>query len=312
MLLKFRNPRRILDRPLDFNLDYRRFAWVSQKNKYLRVRVKLNMMSDIFYLLDGHNKMNVQDIILQLIEIFDEKNVLVDAESKQKYGTDFTQRYSPTPLAVVFPRCEEEVVRLVKLANEHRLKLVPSGGRTGYSGGAVAAFQEIVVSFERMNKVLAFNAKDRTVRCQTGIITKELQEFAQQNHLFYPVDFASSGSSQIGGNIATNAGGIKVIRYGLTRNWVSGLRVVTGNGDVLELNHGLIKNATGYDLLQLFIGSEGTLGFITEATIKLTECPLPQKVMLFSFSRKEYLMELLNEFKALRYLSAFEFFLIKR
>jgi len=135
----------------------------------------------------------------------------------------YTQYYSPDPMAVVFPKNEKELISLVRLANELSLKLVPSGGRTGYSGGAVAAFKEIVVSFDKMNKILSFCEEDRNVCCQPGLITKELQEFAKANDLFYPVDFASSGSSLIGGNIATNAGGIKVIRYGLTRNWISGL-----------------------------------------------------------------------------------------
>ncbi len=101
------------------------------------------------------------------------------------------------------------------------------------------------------------------------MVTKQLQQFAEDKGLYYPVDFASSGSSQIGGNIGTNAGGIKVIRYGMTRNWVAGLKVVTGTGDLLELNQDLIKNATGYDMRQLFIGAEGTLGFVVEATMRL-------------------------------------------
>src|SRR5690606_24682768 len=113
------------------------------------------------------------------------------------------------------------------------------------------------VSFDRMNRVLDFDPADRLVRCQAGLVTEGLQNFAADQGLFYPVDFASAGSSQIGGNIATNAGGIKVIRYGLTRNWIAGLKVVTGGGQVLELNRGLVKNATGYDLRHLFIGSEG-------------------------------------------------------
>jgi FAD/FMN-containing dehydrogenase len=252
--------------------------------------------------------MNDEAVLLTLIDIFGKNAVLFDTESRNKYGIDYTQYYSPDPVAVVFPKNEEQLVSLVQLANKLSLKLVPSGGRTGYSGGAIAAFKEIVVSFEKMNKILSFCEEDRSVRCQPGLITKELQEFAKTKDLFYPVDFASSGSSQIGGNIATNAGGIKVIRYGLTRNWVTGLRVVTGNGEILELNNGLIKNATGYDFLNLFIGSEGTLGFITEATIKLIEEPLPQKVVLFSLNQKNHLLNILNKCRTLRYLSAFELF----
>src|SRR5690554_7356848 len=120
-----------------------------------------------------------------------------------------------------------------------------------------------------MNQILAFNEMDRTAVCQPGVVTQQLQMFAEDKGLYYPVDFGSAGSSQIGGNIATNAGGIKVIRYGMTRNWVLGLTVVTGKGEVLRLNNGMVKNATGYALQHLFIGSEGTLGVITEAYMKL-------------------------------------------
>src|SRR5699024_12276165 len=119
---------------------------------------------------------------------------------------------------------------------------------------------------DRMNKVVSFNPFDRAVKVQAGVVTQQLQEFAEEQGLFYPVDFASAGSSQIGGNIGTNAGGIKVIRYGMTRDWVSGVTVVTGAGDVLELNKGRMKNATGYDLRQLFIDAEGTQGHVVEAT----------------------------------------------
>lgn len=247
-------------------------------------------------------------IFSQLQEIFGEPNVRWDHDALQKYGTDATQYYTPNPLAIVFPQSELEVVNLVRFANDHALKLVPSGGRTGYSGGAVAIEHEIVVSFEKMNSMLELNSHDRTIRCQPGVITKDLQDFVMQRNLFFPVDFASSGSSQIGGNIATNAGGIRVVRYGLTRQWVIGLRVVTGKGEILNLNCGLIKNATGYDLMQLFIGSEGTLGFITEATLKLTEPPIASKVVLMSVLDKRYFMDILNELRALQSINAFEFF----
>lgn len=129
------------------------------------------------------------------------------------------------------------------------------------------------------------------------MITQQLQQFAADKQLFYPVDFASSGSSQIGGNIATNAGGIKVVRYGLTRNWVAGLKVVTGSGEVLDLNHGLVKNATGYDLRQLFIGSEGTLGFITETTMQLTNPPKNLSVMVLGISDVASIMKTFQSLK---------------
>lgn len=254
------------------------------------------------------NFSNPETILSELREIIDPSRVVVSGDDLQFYGRDWTRFYQPAPLAVVFPQDVEEVSQLVKLANRHVIGLVPSGGRTGLSGGAVALHGEIVVSFDRMNKIGNFDPVNRTVNCQAGVVTGQLQAFALSQELYYPVDFASAGSSQIGGNIATNAGGIKVIRYGLTRDWIAGLQVVTGNGDVLELNKGLVKNATGYDFRHLFIGSEGTLGFITEATIKLTRAPRNLKVLLLAVTTLDALMEVLACFKQRIDLTAYEFF----
>ena len=248
-------------------------------------------------------------LIQKLETIFTDKNsVLNDKESLQTYGKDWSKIHQPNPLAIVFPKTTEQVQALVKLAYKESISLVPSGGRTGLSGGAVAANQEVVVSFEKMNQILEFNALDRSVHCQAGVITQQLQDLATENGLFYPVDFASSGSSQIGGNISTNAGGIKVVGYGLTRNWVLGLTVVTGSGEILKLNQGLVKNATGYDLRHLFIGAEGTLGFITEATMKLARAPQNFSVIVLGIADIPALMKVFNAFQNALDLSAFEFF----
>jgi len=240
--------------------------------------------------------------------ILPSSRIRTSAEDLAHWGRDWTRSFAAAPAAVVFPETVDEVVALTRLANAERLALVPSGGRTGLSGGAVAGAGEIVVSFERMNRILGFDAADRIVRCQPGVVTRTLQAFAEEQGLSYPVDFASSGSSQIGGNIATNAGGIKVIRYGLTRDWIAGLTVVTGTGEVLELNQGLVKNATGYDLRHLYIGSEGTLGFIVEAEVRLAEAPAPSRVMVLGLDRFADILSLLPCFRRRLALSAFEFF----
>ena len=243
-----------------------------------------------------------------LEDIFTPERVRTAAEDLGVWGVDWTRSFPVAPAAVVFPETVAEVVAVTRLANEAGFGLVPSGGRTGLSGGAVASNGEVVVSFDRMNRVLDFNAVDRVVRCQAGVITGTLQEYAAERGLFYPVDFASSGSSQVGGNIATNAGGIKVIRYGLTRDWIAGLKVVTGAGEVLDCNNGLVKNATGYDLRHLFIGAEGTLGFVVEADIRLLEAPPPQRVMVLGVERISDMLDVLRSFQAAVTLSAFEFF----
>jgi FAD/FMN-containing dehydrogenase len=159
-----------------------------------------------------------------------------------------------------------------------------------------------------MNQIKNFNPVDRLVDCQPGVIVEQLQNFAKEQNLYYPVDFAARGSSQIAGSVATNAGGIKVLRYGMTRDWVAGLKVVTGTGELLELNKGLIKNATGYDLRHLFIGSEGTLGFIVEVTMRLASPPPPAKTLLLGVPSLDQIMNVYTLFKNHCTLQAFEMF----
>lgn len=211
-------------------------------------------------------------------------------------GCDWTKHYTPVASAIVFPASTLEVQAIVKFVNAKKIALMPSGSRTGLSAGAVAANGEVVISFDRMNQVLDFLPADRMAHVQAGVVTEQLQQFATEQGLYYLVDFASAGSSQIGGNIATNAGGIKVIRYGMTRAWVLGLTVVTGKGDILHLNKGMTKNATGYDLRHLFIGAEGTLGFITEAQFKLERQPRDLRTLVLGSPDLNSVMHILSAF----------------
>lgn len=234
--------------------------------------------------------------------------VLTDAADLEHYGRDWTRRWTPAPLAIALPASIEEVQAIVRWAGAHGVTLVPSGGRTGLSGGAVAANGELVVSFERMNRVLDFNAVDRTMTVQPGIVLEAVHGAAREQGLIYPVDFGARGSCSIGGNIATNAGGIRVIRYGNTREWIAGLKLVTATGELLELNRGLIKNSSGYDLRQLVIGAEGTLGFVVEATLRLTDPPPLSQVMVFAVAEMNSLMRVFEACRSRLQLSAFEFF----
>lgn len=252
--------------------------------------------------------MTAQAAIEILKSLVEPGKVLTDADSLEAFGKDWTKHFAPAPSAIVFPKTIEQVQAIVRWANEHKIALVPSGGRTGLSAAAVAANGEVVVSFDYMNQILDFNEFDRTVVCQPGVVTKALQMFAEDKGLYYPVDFASAGSSQIGGNIGTNAGGIKVIRYGMTRNWVAGLKVVTGTGELLELNRDLIKNATGYDMRQLFIGAEGTLGFVVEATMRLERAPKNLTALVLGTTDFDSIMPVLHAFQSKLDLTAFEFF----
>ena len=226
----------------------------------------------------------------------------------EHYGRDWTRRWTPAPLAIALPGNVDEVQAILRWASAQGVAVVPSGGRTGLSGGAVAANGELVLSLERMNKPLAFDAVDRTLTVQAGMALEAVHNAALEHGLIYPVDFAARGSCSIGGNIATNAGGIRVIRYGNTREWIAGLKVVTANGELLELNKGLIKNSSGYDFRQLLIASEGTLGVIVEATLKLTDPPPASNVMLLALPSFEVLMQVFAAFRERMQLQAFEYF----
>ncbi|WP_448135761.1 FAD-binding oxidoreductase [Stenotrophomonas rhizophila] len=226
----------------------------------------------------------------------------------EHYGRDWTRRWTPAPLAIALPGSVDEVQAILRWASTHQVAVVPSGGRTGLSGGAVAANGELVLSLERMNKPLAFDAVDRTLTVQAGMALEAVHNAALEHGLIYPVDFAARGSCSIGGNIATNAGGIRVIRYGNTREWIAGLKVVTASGELLELNKGLIKNSSGYDFRQLLIASEGTLGVIVEATLRLTDPPPASNVMLLALPSFEVLMQVFAAFRERMQLQAFEFF----
>ncbi len=240
------------------------------------------------------------------LHFLDSKQIITDADSLKKYGKDWTNYFDIKASAVLLPKTTDEVVKIVEWARKNKIALVPSGGRTGLSGAACALNNEVVISFEIMNQIKDFNSIEQTVVCEAGVITEALQNWSKDRQLFYPVDFAARGSSQIGGNVATNAGGIKVVRYGLTRDWIVGLKVVTGKGDVLELNNSLIKNATGYDLRHLMIGSEGTLGFITEVTVRLLPQPANSQVLFLSVPNLESVMHIFSEFKRNTTLVAFE------
>jgi FAD/FMN-containing dehydrogenase len=246
--------------------------------------------------------------LADLLQSAPDLRLKTDAADLEHYGRDWTRRWNPAPLAIALPATVAEVQAVVRWANRHRVAVVPSGGRTGLSGGAVAAHGELVLSLERMNRVLDFDAVDRTLTVQAGMVLEAVHNAAREHGLAYPVDFGARGSCSIGGNIATNAGGIRVIRYGNTREWIAGLTVVTGSGEVLELNRALVKNSSGYDFRQLMVGSEGTLGIVVEAILRLTDPPPPTNVMLLALPSFEVLMQVFAEFRGRLRLEAFEFF----
>jgi FAD/FMN-containing dehydrogenase len=248
-------------------------------------------------------------LVTLLADIVGSEGVRTDPSSLEHYGKDWLKKFSAAPCCAVFPRTTKEVQDIVRLAITHKLKLVPSGGRTGLSGGATASHGEIILSLERMNRILEFDESGGLISVEAGVLTLTVHEYLAPQGLFFPIDFASKGSSMVGGNIATNAGGIRCIRWGTMRDWVLGLTVVTGNGDILNLNGKLVKNQSGYDLRGLFIGSEGTLGIITEAILKVTDLPGDTARILCGSQKAENFLQILARLRLhAKGLSMFEYF----
>ena len=235
--------------------------------------------------------------------------ILTSPQDLLHYGKDWLKDFTPHPSVILLPTTTVEVQKIVRRCNEKRISLVPSGGRTGLSGGATATKGEVILSLERMNKILGVNELDRAITVEAGVVTQRVQDEAAKNHLYFPVEFTTKGSSHIGGNVATNAGGIRVVKYGHTRDWVLGMKVVTGNGDILDLNGALVKNNTGYDLRALFMGSEGTLGIITQLTLSLTHVPHERRRSLLALPSVDSVMTIFKRTRAtFPDMSAFEFF----
>jgi FAD/FMN-containing dehydrogenase len=250
-----------------------------------------------------------QGALDQIREAIGADAVTTDPAELGEVGRDWTRVYAPSPSAAVFPRSTGDVAKVLAIASRENVAVVPSGGRTGLAGGAVAARGELVLSLSRMRRMWEVDKLGGTVHVEAGAVTEAVHKHCEAAGFVWPVDFASKGSSTIGGNIATNAGGVKVIRYGLTRQWVLGLEVVLASGEVLTLNGALEKNNTGVDLRQLFIGSEGTLGVITEATLKLAPLPGKLAVLLFAVADLAAVLALFRRVKRGPFTpSAYEFF----
>ena len=219
------------------------------------------------------------ELVKELESIVGAKNITVDPEKMETYSHDeeTDPRYQHMPEAVVFPENAEQIAEIMKLANRALVPVVARGGGTGLAAAAVPLFGGIVVSTERMNQVLEINEEAMYMVVQPGVRTDDVQKAAKEKGLFYAGDPCSGDSCVIGGNVATNAGGNRAIKYGTTRHQVYAIEVVTPQGKIVNLGGRLEKSTTGYSLDHLVMGSEGTLGIITEITLKLK--PLPNKVI---------------------------------
>jgi len=220
------------------------------------------------------------DIIAQLQSLLGSDRVLTSQEDLIPYSFDGTAALKQMPGAVVFPQSGKEVAESVKLAAKAGIAVVTRGSGTGLSGGSVPLSGCLVICLVRMDKIIELDQQNLTLRAQCGVITKEIDDAAAAVGLFYPPDPGSMKISTIGGNVAENSGGLRGLKYGVTRDYVMGMEVVLPNGDLIFLGNKCVKDVAGYSMKDLFIGSEGTLGVITEVLIKLLPQPQSRRTML--------------------------------
>ncbi len=226
---------------------------------------------NIIYFM-SYNKVS-EKLIKQLITIVKKENVIIDKDAMEDYSHDETPLYKSMPEVVVKPDSPIEISKIMELACENMIPVTPRSGGTSLSAGAVPVHGGIVLSVERMNKIKEIDKKNLMVVVEPGIITEQLGLELAKHNLFFPPDPISLDSCMIGGNIAENAGGPRAMKYGVTKNYVLGLEAVLANGTIQKYGGKLLKNVTGYDLIDLIVGSEGTLAVITEATLKILPAP---------------------------------------
>ena len=216
-------------------------------------------------------------------KIVGEKFVFVDEESLNKYGHDETENLQFPPEVVIKPRTTEEISAILKICNTERIPVTPRGAGTGLSGGALPHLGGVLLSTERMNTILEIDERNLQVTTEPGVITEVLQNAVKEKKLFYPPDPSSRGSCFIGGNIAENSGGPKAVKYGVVRDYVLNLEVVLPSGEIIWTGFNVLKNSTGYNLTQLMVGSEGTLGIVTKIVLRLIPLPEYDVLMLVPF-----------------------------
>jgi len=225
------------------------------------------------------------EIIQKLESMVGPSFIFTDNETRNKYGHDETEDLVFPPNVVVKPSNTLEISEILKLANQFKIPVVPIGARTGLSGGALSVQGGIGLSMERFNKILHIDEQNLQVITEPGVITQVLREAVAEKGLFYPVDPSSMGSCFIGGNVAENSGGARAVKYGVTKDYVLNLEVVLPTGDIIWTGANTLKNSTGYNLTQLMVGSEGTLGIVTKIVLKLLPKNTHNVLMLVPFHK---------------------------
>lgn len=226
-------------------------------------------------------------IIQALTAIVGENNVFLDKETIEYFGHDYTEKLQYNPDVVVKPANAQEISAIMQLCNTHKIPVTPRAAGTGVTGGALATKGGVLLSIERLNNIIKIDERNLQVTVETGVITEVLQNAVKEKGLFYPPDPSSKGSCFIGGNIAENSGGPKAVKYGVVKDYVLNLEVVLPTGEIIWTGANVLKNATGYNLTQLMVGSEGTLGIVTKAVLKLIPLPKYDLLMLAPFNSLE-------------------------
>lgn len=228
-----------------------------------------------------------QEVIDEISKIAGAEYVLTDTETIKLFSEDETEDLHFPPEAVVKPSNAQQISDILKLANKYNFPVTPRGGGTGLSGGALPVYGGLCLSLEKLNKILEIDTKNYQAIVEPGVITQIFQEEVEKLGLFYPPDPASRGTSHLGGNLAECSGGPRAVKYGVTKDYVLGLEVVLPSGEILNTGGRVLKNVSGYNLTQLIIGSEGTLGIITKIIFRLIPLPKYKKVMLVAFNSLE-------------------------
>jgi glycolate oxidase len=223
------------------------------------------------------------EILQKITAIVGEPAIFTDQETRNHYGHDETEDYVFPPSVVIKPKNPQEISEILKIANQYKIPVTAIGGRTGLSGGALSIYQGIGLSMEKLNKILNIDEQNLQVIVEPAVITQVLREAVAEKGLFYPPDPSSQGSCWIGGNVAENAGGARAVKYGVTKDYVLNLEVVLANGEIIWTGANTLKNSTGYNLTQLMVGSEGTLGIITKIVMKLLPKNSHSVLMLVPF-----------------------------
>jgi glycolate oxidase len=224
----------------------------------------------------------VPGLLAQLADALGAAHVRTDAASRQIYGTDALKRGHPADL-VVFPGSAQDVAAVVRLCAAHRQPIIPRGGGSGYTGGSVPIHGGVVLSLERMDRILEIDEANLLAVVEPNVITGDLQDAVERVGLFYPPDPSSLRQSAIGGNVAECAGGPRAFKYGTTKNYVLGLQAVLPTGEIIETGGKVVKNVVGYDLTHLLVGSEGTLAIITKVVLRLVPRPQVQTTIRACF-----------------------------